>query len=112
MVNLSLHDVTDVVGAWVTACRHAQNVQRIANGGEGVAQLVGEDRQKLVLAAVRFTQRRFGFLALCDVPRDFRCTNDVAAGISNRRHCQGDVDSPAVLGDPDGLEMLDALTLA
>src|SRR5207245_839241 len=46
--------------------------ERVADGGQGVAQLVGEDGEKLVLAAVGFAQRLVSSPALGDIARDLR----------------------------------------
>ena len=55
---------------------------------------------------------RFRLLERRDIARDLRGADDRAGVVADRRDGQRDVERPAVLGDPHGLEMLDALAAA
>ena len=104
--------------------------KRISNGSKGVAQLVGEERQELILAAIRvaqgffalaqyllhpaspifaLAQGLFGSLAFGDVAGNLGGTDDDAARVSDRRHRERDGDARAILGETYGVEMVDAI---
>ncbi len=69
-------------GHCLPTCRMCNELRMGARG----LRVAREDRQKLVLAAVSFAQRGFGFLR-CVMSRYFRDSNDLAVSIVNRRHC-------------------------
>src|SRR3954454_20088710 len=51
----------------------------------------------------------FSLLALADVATHLRCANDRSRFIAQWRHRHRHVDAPPVLGDADGLVMMNAL---
>jgi hypothetical protein len=52
----------------------------------------------------------FGLFAVRDVTGDLSRPDDLALGVQHRRYGERNVHSPAVLGDPHRLEMLNAIT--
>jgi hypothetical protein len=63
MVHLAFHHFANPLGSRVTARSHSQDLERVANGSQGVSQLVGKDCEKFVLAAVRLSQSLRGAFA-------------------------------------------------
>ena len=94
--------------AWATALgvagREPHHLQAVAQRCQRIAQLVRQEREELVLAAVRLAQRLLRPLPLGDVAGDLGRADDPAATVSDRRDGQGYVDSAVLLCDPDGLE--------
>ena len=70
VVDLALHELAHPLRVRMVACCEPQDVQRIADRSERIAQLVREDRQELVLAAVGLLERLLGALAIGDVALD------------------------------------------
>ena len=70
---------------------------------------VGDTVQRDAEPGLLGRQRRGGALALGDVPRDLRRTDDPAGLVPHRGDRQRDVDAPAVLPHADRLEVIDAL---
>jgi hypothetical protein len=73
---------------------------------------VGQGRQELVLAAVGLAQGLLGPLLGGNIARDFRGADDTVARVPDRRDSHGNVESPAILGDSNRVEVLDPLTAA
>jgi hypothetical protein len=48
-------------------------------------------------------------LLLRNIPRDFRCADDIAAGVFNGGDGQRNEDQAAVLASPNRLEVIDTL---
>ena len=95
------------------------------DGIERGPELVRERGQELILAPIQGLGLAPGFLRareqrlalrleappLRDVARHLRGAHDAPGGVPDRRHGEGDLDEPAVLGPPDRLEVIDPLAL-
>ena len=75
--------------------RSVQQLERIGDRRERVAQLVAEHREELVLALILLAQQPLGALALGDVARRFEHQRHVVVGMRQRVH-RVDDDPPAV----------------
>ena len=69
-------------GERLAAPVRAQQLHGVADGGQRVAQLVGQHRQELVLAPVGLAQRLFGLLALGDIHRHAEVAQRSAGALS------------------------------
>ena len=71
-------------------------------------------RQQILTSVLRFASERSDLLLtsllLSNVPRDFRCSYDLAFGVSYRRNRQRDCNQTAMLATPNGLVALDPLS--
>ena len=81
-------------------------------GAQRVSQLVREDGQELVLAAVGVAERRFGPLAVRDVRATFEAPTILSSAPRIGDTVMDTSISPAVLRHAHGFEVLDALTPA
>ncbi len=112
VAELPLHHVPGLGDGVGVAGREPHHLQAVAQRGQRVAQLVGQQREELVLAAVRLPERLLGPLPLGDVAGDLRRPDDAAVAVADRGDRQGDVEPAAVLGHADRLEVLDPLPAA
>ncbi len=60
MIHLALHHLANPLGGRIVLARQAEDLQRVPDRRERVAELVGEHGDELVLAAVRFLERLGG----------------------------------------------------
>ena len=89
-----------------------QRLHRVADRRQPVPQLVSQDREELVLDPVGLAEHLARAFLERDVARDLRGADHAAAAIVDRRDRERDVDAPAVLREPHGLEVTDALARA
>src|SRR5204863_6168263 len=109
MLRLAVDDVRRPCQLVGTRGARAQNFDRVTDWAEGIAQLVGEEREELVLLAVGVPELALHPLLLGDVTRDLRRADDLPIIAANRRNREGNIEQTAVFRLADGFEMLDAL---
>src|ERR1700683_761442 len=90
--------------------------ERVSDRRQRVSQLMRQQCDELIFALVRKPQAFLGLAqrfisapAVADVTRDLGCTDNRALGVMNRGHRKRYGNQPAVFGDADRVEMLDAL---
>ena len=83
MVDLPLHDAVRLLHGFRVNVRQRQDFERVANRRQGISQLVGQHRKKLVLAAVVFLGDAAG-------RRFFDKPGGVFLGALSLRHIAGD----------------------
>ncbi len=84
MIDLSLHDVAHACDGRIGNRCHAQDVQRVADRGERIAQFVRQRREKLVLSTVGIAQRLLDLVTLGDVTREKRLRFKARRGVAPR----------------------------
>ena len=85
VAHLSLHDASGLLSVAFARAGPRQQMHRVAQRGQRVAQLVRQHRQELVLAAIRLDERLLGFLQVGDVERRADHADEVAIRVQPRR---------------------------
>ena len=107
MVDLTVHDVAHASHDWISGTDRPQQVQRVQQGRERIAQLVPQRGQELVLPLIGEAQRVFRAGPLSQVLSNLvlpcPCPDGGPHRADQRRHPHGPLEQRHVAQRPHGV---------